>query len=299
MTDWLLANPKAGGGERNARFWKRHLADAGLTDFRLCDLDDQSWTEEVSPQDRILVAGGDGSVRAAAGLCLQAGATLAVLPSGTANDFFRNLGIGNEPEAVCQAVVDNHTQCVDVAEYDSGIYLNVAHVGLGTLPARDANANGAAKRRFGQFSYVFSLFRRLLSMRGFRATIHTGEGTMTGRWLSVAVANGAWFGGGSEIPAASANSGELAVIAVKLASLPALAGAFVVTRLLGKPPEDSNTVVELTTPWCRIVTGKAKTVTADGDVVGQTPFNVSCLAGKLRVVSGGVSNSSRSRDTSQ
>ncbi|MFW5824870.1 MAG: diacylglycerol/lipid kinase family protein, partial [Marinobacter sp.] len=254
MTDWLLANPKAGRGERNARFWQAHLADAGVRELRLCDLEDQRWMEEVRPGDRILVAGGDGSVNAAARLCLDTDTTLAVLPSGTANDFFRNLGIDDAPEAICQAVADNITHQFDIAEFDGGIYLNVAHVGLATLPARDANASGGTKKRLGRFSYGLSLLRRLFSKRGFRATIHTDQGAATGRWLSVSVANGAWFGGGIAVPGASAVSGELVIIAVRPTSLPALSGAFVLTRFLGRPPRASKTVMEMKGPWCRITT---------------------------------------------
>lgn len=296
MTDWLLANPKAGDGERNADFWQAHLAEVGLTDLRLCDLDDQGWVHLLAPGDRVLAAGGDGSVNAAARICRDTGATLAVLPSGTANDFFRNLGIENRPEAICQAVAANRSLAVDVAEYDGGIFLNVAHVGLGTMPARDANSDDETKQRFGQLSYGLSLVRRVFSRRGFRATVYTDQGTLSGRWLTIAIANGRYFGGGSEVPNAGITTGELAVVGVRTASIPSLAMAFVLTRLLGRPPRDNDTVVEVQSPWCRISARRPKTVTVDGDVAGSTPFNATCQPGKLRVVVGEVSSSSRSPD---
>ncbi len=298
MTDWLLANPDAGDGERNGAFWKAHLADAGIVNPTVCDLRDQGWVASLTPEDRLLAAGGDGSVNAAAKICLDTGATLAVLPSGTANDFFRNLGIEETPEAICEAVARNHAQWVDVAEYEDGIFLNVAHVGLGTMPARDANSDEASKQRLGQVSYGLSLIRRVFSRRGFRATIHTDQAMLTGRWLSIAVANGAYFGGGSEIPRAGITTGELAVMAIRPASIPNLMMAFVLTRLLGRPPKNNGTVVEVLSPWCRIITRHLKTVTVDGDVAGQTPLNASCNAGRLRVVSGEISSSSRPQDAS-
>lgn len=286
MTDWLLANPKAGDGERNESFWREHLARAGLEGARSCDLDDQDWVREVSPQDRILAAGGDGSVNRAAALCLETGASLAVLPSGTANDFFRNLGIDNDPEAICRALVDYDAHPVDVAdgEFEGGLCLNVIHVGLGTMPARDANANGDSKKLLGQFSYLLSLVRRVFSRRGFRARIATDTASVAGRWLSIAIANGGYFGGGSEVPGASITSGKLKVIAVRPASVMTLMGAFLMTRLLGRTPKDNKTVVELDCTHCRLATRHTKTVTVDGDVAGQTPIEVTCRPGALKVI---------------
>ncbi len=294
MTDWLLANPDAGDGERNGDFWSDCLSDAGISDLRRCDLKDLQWTRSVSSEDRLLAAGGDGSINAAAKICLQTGATLAVLPSGTANDFFRNLGIDNDPESICQAVANGQTQSVDVSEYQveqqaenhSGIFLNVAHVGLGTMPARDANAGRNVKRRFGRLTYSLSLFRRIATRQGFRAVIQTDQAIMSGRWLSIAVANGRYFGGGSEIPGAGIDTGGLVILAIRPASILSLISAFVLTRLLGRPPKDNRTVVEILAPWCRITTRHPKTVTVDGDVAGKTPFRATCQAGKLRVIRG-------------
>ncbi|GGY75145.1 diacylglycerol/lipid kinase family protein [Marinobacter zhanjiangensis] len=284
MTDWLLANPQAGGDERNEGFWREHLAKVGLDGVRGCDLDRLDWVREVMPGDRILVAGGDGSVNRAAGLCLETGATLAVLPSGTANDFFRNLGIDNDPEAICQALVEYSPHPVDVAALDGGLCLNVVHIGLGTMPARDASANGDAKKRLGQLSYLFSLARRVFSRRGFRATITTDTATVAGRWLSIAIANGGYFGGGSKVPGASLTNGELVVIAVRPASVLTLMSAFITTRFLGRTPKDEKTVVKLTWPHCRVTTRHVKTVTVDGDVAGKTPVAVTCRPGSLKVI---------------
>ncbi|MFL1405979.1 diacylglycerol/lipid kinase family protein [Marinobacter sp. M1N3S26] len=284
MTDWLLANPHAGDGERNADFWRDHLARVGLENVRACDLDNLDWVREVCSGDRILAAGGDGSVNQAAAICLETGACLAVLPSGTANDFFRNLGINPDPEAICRALMECHQHPVDVGRFDRGVCLNVAHVGLGTLPARDANANGNRKKWLGQFSYLVSLLGRLFSQRGFRATIATDTATVTGRWLSIAIANGAWFGGGTEVPGAAVDNGRLVVIAVRPASMVSLVGAFIMTRLLRRTPRDTKTVVELACPWCRITTRRPRTVTVDGDVVGKTPLEMTCRPGELRVI---------------
>ncbi|MFC4258216.1 diacylglycerol/lipid kinase family protein [Marinobacter lacisalsi] len=286
MTDWLLVNPRAGDGERNEAFWREHLARVGLEGARGCDLDNQDWVRDLASGDRILAAGGDGSINRAAALCLETGASLAVLPSGTANDFFRNLGIDDDPDAICQALVDYSAHPVDVAEgeFEGGLCLNVIHVGLGTMPARDANANGDAKKRLGKVSYLLSFARRIFTRRGFQATISTDSAAVSGRWLSIAIANGGYFGGGTVVPGASMTSGELKVIAVRPASVLTLMGAFITTRILGRTPKDNKTVVELASPRCHVTTRHIKTVTVDGDVAGKTPLDVTCRPGSLKVI---------------
>jgi undecaprenyl-diphosphatase len=61
------------------------------------------------------VAGGDGSVAAAAAVALEFGLPLAVVPAGTLNHFARDLGVATPPEAVA-AVVQGDAVEVDVAE---------------------------------------------------------------------------------------------------------------------------------------------------------------------------------------
>ncbi|MGM0951926.1 MAG: diacylglycerol/lipid kinase family protein [Pseudomonadota bacterium] len=282
MTYWLVTNPKAGGAERGRAFWLEHLAEAGITNPECCDFEQQGWTEKIGADDVVIVAGGDGSVNQGARLCRQKGATLAVLPSGTANDFARNLGLPEQPEALCELIASGVSQQVDVADYGDGIFLNVAHIGAGTLPVRESRGN--EKRLFGRFSYAIKLMRRVKAKRGFRAAIRCDQDFMKGRWLSIAVANGAYFGGGSEVPEASADDGQLDVIAVRPRSLVQLLMAFLMLRFNRHSPGRTDTIVHLKGTSCSVHTGKPKTITADGDVIGETPLDVTCLPASLSVI---------------
>ncbi len=138
MAYWLICNSRAGDGERGRDFWLEHLASAGIRDLHCHDFEEADWTENLGYRDTVIVAGGDGSVNRAAAVCRATGATLAILPSGTANDFARNLGLPDQPQALCELIASGITQTVDVADYGDGIFLNVAHIGMGTLPARES-----------------------------------------------------------------------------------------------------------------------------------------------------------------
>src|SRR3954469_5557127 len=74
------------------------------------------------------VAGGDGSVAAAAAVALEHGVPLAVVPAGTLNHFARDLGVATPPEAA-DAVAHGDAVQVDVAEVNGVPFLNTASIG--------------------------------------------------------------------------------------------------------------------------------------------------------------------------
>ncbi|MGK5110470.1 bifunctional phosphatase PAP2/diacylglycerol kinase family protein [Geodermatophilus sp. CPCC 205506] len=74
------------------------------------------------------VAGGDGSVAAAAAVALEHGLPLAVLPAGTLNHFARDVGV-HTVEHAAEAVAAGAAVEVDVAEVNGTPFLNTASIG--------------------------------------------------------------------------------------------------------------------------------------------------------------------------
>jgi diacylglycerol kinase family enzyme/membrane-associated phospholipid phosphatase len=74
------------------------------------------------------VAGGDGSVAAAAAVALEFGLPLAVVPAGTLNHIAPDLGVATPPEAAA-AVLRGEAVQVDVAEVNGVPFLNTASIG--------------------------------------------------------------------------------------------------------------------------------------------------------------------------
>ena len=89
---------------------KSALARAGLADALWFEIDKGSAAEGVARKaikqgaETIIVCGGDGTVRAAAAAIAHSGASLAVLPAGTANLFATGLDLPAEPEKIVDFV---------------------------------------------------------------------------------------------------------------------------------------------------------------------------------------------------
>ena len=101
-------------------------------DVILADADDdlESLFVKAAARARMLgVAGGDGSIRLAAGIAADAGLPLLVIPGGTFNHFAADLGVGSVDDALA-ALRDGDSVLVDVATADGAAFLNTASTGV-------------------------------------------------------------------------------------------------------------------------------------------------------------------------
>ncbi|ASK66038.1 transcriptional regulator [Brachybacterium avium] len=173
----------------------------------------------------IIVAGGDGTVRAVAGVVLDSGTPLALLPSGTGNLLARNLGLplGNVTAAV-EAAFGGLTRPVDVgvvefedekAARSAEIFLVMAGIGLDAEMARTTRPR--AKRFLGWLAYVPAIARSVLANRPLDLTYRVDDGpTRTARAHTVIIGNcGTLTGGMLLLPAASVDDGLLDVVMLR------------------------------------------------------------------------------------
>src|SRR5699024_8589490 len=69
--------------------------------------------------DRIIVAGGDGSVNRALAPVLESGLPLGVVPLGTANDLARTLELPGDASEACGVIAAGHTHRIDVGRVNN------------------------------------------------------------------------------------------------------------------------------------------------------------------------------------
>lgn len=196
----LVINALSRSGAAMGEAAHRLLADQGCTVTRL----DSRTSEEVSPwiaqqgdaADFVMVAGGDGTMNAAARGLLATGLPLALLPAGTANDLARTLGLGGCTLEQCVSLPTiGRTSKIDLGEANGHLFFNVASIGLSADLAQALTRE--AKRRFGRWSYIIAALRALRAVRPFRATVsHDGQ-TVRVRTLQIAIGNGRYYGGGN------------------------------------------------------------------------------------------------------
>jgi diacylglycerol kinase (ATP) len=149
--------------------------------------------------DRLVVAGGDGSVGLAAQVAARAGVPLAVVPTGTANDFARALGLPRDREAALALAAHPGaaTRPLDLAFAEDRPFVNAASVGLSVAAARRAHA---LKAMLGPVAYGLGALRAGLVSSPVWCRV-TCDGTLCFHgwaWQATVAATG-HFGGGSEV----------------------------------------------------------------------------------------------------
>ena len=175
--------------------------------------------------DAVMVAGGDGTVRAVSEAMAGTGTALTIVPSGTGNLLARNLGLPlNDPEPMVRATFTGTTQPVDVgfadvrrADGSRERHAFVVMAGIGLDAAMIANTNSQLKKTVGWVAYVDGAARSLATAKPFRVMYQMESGRLhAARVQSVLFANcGALPAGIALIPEASIVDGLLDVAVIQ------------------------------------------------------------------------------------
>ena len=166
--------------------------------------------------ERVAVAGGDGSIGGAAALAAAAGVPLAVIPTGTANDFATHFGLPGELSAACRLAAGGiEIRSVELPRVCGRPFVNVA--GAGLPPAAAAEA-GELKEDLGALAYPAGAVGAGLKSEPIRCAVTVdGERLFAGEAWQASVAGSGAFGGGAGFRTDSAD-GMLDVIVIEAGS---------------------------------------------------------------------------------
>jgi undecaprenyl-diphosphatase len=126
----LIVNASAGSASAELADSLSAVLPAAEIITATADDDLESLFIKAATRARILgVAGGDGSIRLAAGIAADAGLPLLVVPAGTFNHFAADLGVESVEDALA-ALRDGDSVLVDVATAGGAAFLNTASTGV-------------------------------------------------------------------------------------------------------------------------------------------------------------------------
>lgn len=267
--------------------------DAAVAELHKADIDvlRPAWREgetlaatierHADRADLVVVAGGDGSLNAAASALIERKLPLGILPGGTANDLARTLGLPLDMIGAAKIIVAGRTKAIDVGDVNGKPFFNVASLGLSARLADRLSRE--TKRRWGRLAYALTATEVLIEARRFGAVIRPDDGSETKvRSLQIAVGNGRHYGGGMIVEeTAQIDDGRLDLYSLEFRDvwkLPFMALAFRQGRhgLRDEVRTMSGTRFE-------IRTRRPMPVNADGEIVTQTPATFSVRRSAIEV----------------
>ena len=169
----------------------------------------------------IVAVGGDGAVHEVANGLLAAGsgASLAVVPLGSGNDFAKLLGVHRHdiPRAVAR-IATAVEQRFDAGRVLGEYFVNTLGFGFGPAVVRTRNA---MPRLTGFLSYLIPVFKTFASFRPPRFEVRADGRVERGNMMMVEVCNGTTSGGDYRFaPDADPADGRLDVCLIRKVGLP-------------------------------------------------------------------------------
>jgi diacylglycerol kinase (ATP) len=224
--------------------------------------------EQAEGAHGVIIAGGDGTMNAAADALVKTSLPLGVLPSGTANDLARTLGIPEDPRKAAAIIASGHTRRIDLGSANGHYFFNVATIGLAADLA--GKLTKQSKKRFGRLSYAIAAFKVLKEARPFTAEIvNKGEITRV-KTLQIGIGNGRFYGGGMAVESSALiNDGHLDLYSLEMDEVWKLALLLRKFRL-----GQHGLWEEVRTQRCtefEVNTRRPQPVNLDGELKTQTP----------------------------
>jgi diacylglycerol kinase (ATP) len=244
---------------------------------------------------RVIAYGGDGTVMETANGLLSGGVlptrtTLGIVPGGTGSDLVRTLGIPHDADLACERLVSGTERLIDVgmARYvgldgqpGKRYFVNIAGLGFdGEVVER---LEKSPDRKGGTVPYLLALLTTLFRYRNKDVTLTLDGDAVEGRFNSVVVANGKYFGGAMFVaPPAELQDGRFEVVGI--GDMTRLEVVLNVPRLYKGTHLSHRKVSLRPARQVEIRSAQRMLLQADGDLIGMAPATFSVVPSALRVI---------------
>ena len=231
---------------------------------------------------RIIVGGGDGTVN----LCVNAmikhdiNLPLAILPSGTANDFAYYFGLPSDIKELMDIALGDETSRADVGKVNDKVFINVAAMGALVDVSQKTDPN--LKNSLGIVAYYLTAMSELPQIRPLAVKLTTPDAVYEEEIYFMVVMNGESAGGFRKLnPESSINDGKLDVIAFLKMPIVELA-PLLIEVLRGRHPKNKH-VLYFQTDKLTMESNADIGTDIDGEHGEKLPLHFSVLHNRLSI----------------
>jgi len=209
---------------------------------------------------------------------------LGIMPTGRCNNLAKELNLNNNPNNLCQLIIDSQYNSIDLGKVNNTLFATVAALGFDSKVAEYVDEGKHPKFLSGTLSYLYGIFAVLFRFSCPKVSIKGDFGSYTGNIFLVASGNTPDYGGNFKItPNAKIDDGILNICIVKnisrIEALILLPKVFFGTHV--KHPK----AIYEPSKSLSISSENSISIWADGEYVGITPATISILPKALNVYS--------------
>lgn len=238
--------------------------------------------EENRDCERIIVAGGDGTMNLCANAMVKYDVDIPVgiLTSGTANDFAFYFEIDSDIDAALDIALGNKTTRADLGYVNGRCFINVC--AMGAMVDVSQKTDPLLKNALGPLAYYLKAASELPQVHGIPVRLTTAENVMEEEIYFMTVMNGESAGGFRKLsPRSSMADGKLDVVAFK--KMPIMEfGPLLFEVINGRHPNNKN-VIYFQSERLRVESEEDLTTDIDGEKGEKLPLDFSVLEGRLQV----------------
>lgn len=297
IPDLILANPTAGGGLAQdalpqlrkfaaQRDWNAEFRSAGSS----AEFTELAQHEARQGRGRIFALGGDGTFQTLLNAVVgNPDISIGVLPAGGGNDLASALGLPQNPVQAAEMILrGGEVRCLDAARVRTAdgverLYMGGGGVGLDAEAARFAS--GVYRKIRGRSRYLLSAVRALFKFHPLNVRISFQNFTQQKVEMKVLVAgvlNTPSYGAGLRLaPGASLEDGKLDLVVLEDLSL------FEILKVL--PPLavsgelHTRRIRRYLIEKARIETDRPCIFHGDGEIIGETPVEITVVPRAMKV----------------
>ncbi len=235
--------------------------------------------------DVIIASGGDGTINEVAQGMRATGkkVPVAILPTGTTNDFATYLKLPDTPKEFCEMILRGKTVDADLGLYNDRVFVNVAAAGLFSSVAHEVEKE--KKMILGKLAYILEGMKEFTLSRSdvHRLNFYADGEEHTEEAMLFIISNSSSVGGFRYVsPKAEIMDGLLDIVIIKEAEIHEMAEIFFALFQGGHVSHPK--VLYFKSDHIVISSDKPMVVDIDGEYGGTLPAEFSVVPGAFRVL---------------
>lgn len=283
---FLIVNPVSGDIDKedmiHAVQQKLYAINASLNIYRTTGENDrEAIKNRVSNNDfdRIIIAGGDGTIKLVAEALMEKKVPMGIIPVGSANGLAANLGIPADLNTQLKIALGGHVTNMDILNIDNEVCLHISDLGVNA----ELIKNYQNSKVRGKLGYLLQSVPTLMySKYPFEFEIELENETLYKEGILLAFANAKKYGTGANVnPEGRIDDGVFEILIYKNFDIPQI-----LNTLKNETNVDAGFVEIIPVKKARVICKKPVACQVDGEYMGEKKeVNVNIITHKLPIMS--------------